>query len=115
MDTKRAKARLEEERVRLEGQMRSIGRPNPAVPGDWEPLPSATDAEPDVLDQAEIATSREDDAAILADLEARYAGVVEALARIEGGTYGRCEVCGAAIEKARLAADPSAVTCTEHR
>ena len=115
MDTKRAKASLEEERSRLEGEMGSIGRPNPAVPGDWEPLPNAAEAEPDILDQAEIATSREDDAAVLADLEARYASVRDALARIEGGTYGRCEVCDAPIGEARLSADPAAMTCTTHR
>lgn len=115
MDTTRAKARLEEEYHRLEGEMKSIGRENPSVPGDWEPLPNSADSEPDILDQAEITTSREDNAAILADLEARYASVTEALGRIESGTYGKCEVCGVPIEKARLAADPSALTCAAHR
>lgn len=115
MDTRRARKSLEEERRRLEGELKSIGRPNPSVPGDWELAPNTAEAEPDILDQAEIATSREDNAAVLADLEARYASVTEALARIENKTYGKCEVCGVPIEEARLAADPSALTCTTHR
>lgn len=115
MDTKRARASLEEERSRLEGELKSIGQPNPAVPGDWELAPNTAETEPDILDQAEITTAREDNAAILADLEARYTSVTDALARIEAGTYGTCEVCGAPIEEARLAADPSASTCTAHR
>ena len=115
MDTRRARKSLEEERSRLESEMKSLGQPNPSVPGDWELAPGTAETEPDILDQAEIATSREDNAAVLADLEARYANVTEALSRIEGGTYGRCEVCGTSIEEARLAADPSAMTCMTHR
>jgi len=58
--------------------------------------------------------SREGNAAILADLEARYDLVLEALRRIENNTYGKCEVCGKTIEEERLEADPSARTCIEH-
>jgi DnaK suppressor protein len=115
MDTREAYANLEKERSRLESEMGRIGRPSAAIPGEWEPLPNEAGSEPDILDQAEIVTSREDDAAVLADLEARYASVLDALARIESGTYGVCEVCGASIEKERLAADPAATTCKQHR
>lgn len=114
MDTAPFKAKLEEEKGTLEEEMRSIARPNPTVPGDWEPLPSQMGFEPDPLDQAEIVTNREDNAAILADLEIRYAAVKDALAKIEAGTYGTCSVCGREIEPARLDADPAAATCTEH-
>ncbi|MBU6321539.1 MAG: TraR/DksA C4-type zinc finger protein [Patescibacteria group bacterium] len=115
MDTAEAKRKLTEERTRLEGELRSVGRPNPDVPGDWEPLPQPESFEPDPLDRAELLTGQEDNAAILADLEARYASVNEALERIEQGTYGRCEVCGEEIEPARLAADLAATTCTAHK
>ncbi|MFD1056358.1 TraR/DksA family transcriptional regulator [Terrabacter terrigena] len=37
-----------------------------------------------------------------------------ALARLEAGVYGRCEVCGEAIPAARLEARPTARTCVEH-
>jgi DnaK suppressor protein len=41
-------------------------------------------------------------------------GVRKALARINIGTYGTCEVCGSPIDKARLEAYPEASTCIEH-
>jgi len=34
-----------------------------------------------------------------------------ALARLDDGTYGRCEVCGEAIDDGRLAAQPIIRTC----
>ena len=100
--------------MRLEMEMGSVGRRNPAVPGDWEAIPSETGTEADLIDQADVVTSRENNTAILADLEARYDTVAAALARMEKKTYGKCEVCGEAIEAARLEADPTATTCTNH-
>ena len=38
-----------------------------------------------------------------------------ALARLEKGTYGSCEVCARVIEEERLEVTPSARTCIEHR
>ena len=108
-------AKLGEERTQLEKEMRSVGRPTPGVPGDWEPVPSETGSEPDLIDQADITISSEENSAILADLEARYEHVRSALGRMEAGTYGVCETCGKKIEKERLEADPAAATCKAHR
>ena len=41
--------------------------------------------------------------------------IEDALARLAGGTYGRCQDCGAAISQARLAAMPTARHCVECR
>lgn len=101
------------EKARLESELGSVGRKNLAVPGDWEAIPPETGTEADLIDQADIATSRETNTAILADLEARYDAILSALARIEQRTYGVCEVCGKKIEEARLEADPAATTCTK--
>lgn len=106
--------KLEEEKARLEGEMQGVGRKNPAVPGDWEALPAEGGAEADIADQADMLVSREGNAAILADLEARYDTVLAALKRIAEDTYGKCEVCGKPIEAARLHADPAAQTCKAH-
>ena len=114
MKTERFKKKLEEDKAKLESEMGSIGRPNPRVPGDWEPVPSETGAEADLADQADVVMSHESNAAILADLEARYDTILAALSRIEKKTYGKCEVCGGVIEEARLGADPTATTCIEH-
>lgn len=37
-----------------------------------------------------------------------------ALARIENGSYGVCEICGKAISEERLMVMPSATTCVHH-
>jgi RNA polymerase-binding transcription factor DksA len=114
MKIKHFKQKLEEQKKRLEAQMGSIGRSNPNVPGDWEPIPSETGTEADLADQAEVVMSRESNTAILADLEARYDTIIAALKRIDDGKYGKCEVCGEEIEEKRLEADPSATTCKKH-
>lgn len=114
MKTEHFRKKLEEEKIRLESAMGTIGRRNPLVPNDWEPAPLEENVESDIVDQADIIVNRENDAAILADLEAHYDTILAALLRIEKGTYGKCEVCGEKIEEARLEADPAATTCTEH-
>ena len=114
MKLEQFRKRLEADKAKLEAEMGSVGRKNPGVPGDWESVPSETGVESDLADQADVVMSRESNAAILADLEARYDTVLEALVRIAGGTYGKCEVCSAKIEIARLEADPAATTCVAH-
>jgi len=114
MRTESFRKKLEAEKMRLESEMKTVGRENPAVPGDWEAVPSETGSEADLADQADVVMSREGNSAILADLEARYDTVLEALVRIEKGMYGICEVCGGRIEEDRLEADPSATTCVAH-
>ncbi len=114
MKTEPFKKELEAEKTRLESEMGTVGRRNPSVPDDWEPIPSEIGMEADLADQADVVMSREGNAAILADLEARYDTVLSALVRIEKNTYGICEVCGEKISEARLTADPAATTCVEH-
>lgn len=114
MKTEHFRKKLEAEKTRLESEMGNIGRRNPSVPDDWEPMPAETGTEADLIDQADVVTSREGNAAILADLEARYDTILSALLRIEKKTYGKCEVCNKKIEEARLEADPAATTCVKH-
>lgn len=114
MKTEHFRKKLEAEKERLEKEMGSVGRRNPAVPGDWEAIPSEVGTEADLADQADVVMGRESNSAILADLEARYDTILSALARLEKGTYGKCEVCGEKIEEARLEADPTATTCIGH-
>lgn len=114
MKTEQFRKKLEEEKARLESEMGTVGRKNPAVPGDWEAVPSEIGVEADLADQADVVMSRDSNNAILADLEARYDSVLSALSRIEKKTYGKCEVCEKPIPDARLGADPAATTCIEH-
>lgn len=115
MKTEQLRKKLEEEKNKLESEMRNIGHRNPMVPNDWEPVsPETEGAEPDPIDQANIIVNRETNTAIFNDLEARYDTILSALSRIEKKTYGKCNVCGGKIEEARLFADPAAMTCTLH-
>lgn len=114
MKTEHFRKKLEEEKARLESEMGTVGRKNPTVPNDWEAIPSETGSEADLADQADVVMGRENNAAILADLEARYDTILQALSRIENKTYGKCEVCHKQIEETRLGADPAATTCIEH-
>lgn len=109
-----AKKKLEAEKDRLETEMGSVGRKNPAVPNDWESAPTEIGIEADLADQADVVISREGNAAILSDLEARYDSVLEAIVRIDKGIFGKCEVCKKKIEDARLVANPTATTCMKH-
>lgn len=115
MDTAHFKQELEEEKKKLESEMGDIGRKNPGVPNDWEAVPTEIGGESDLADQADVVVSRDTTSAIFNDLEARYDIVLTALQSIEKGTYGKCEVCGAAIEETRLMADPAATTCIAHK
>lgn len=113
-DTAGYKKVLEEEKERLEKELGTIGRRNPANPSDWEAVPEETGLEADTLDTAEQIDGYEANTAILKDLEIRYNEVIAALARIENGTYGICSISGEEIEAERLGADPAAATCKAH-
>lgn len=108
------KAKLEEERTRLEGELSSVGRRNPSNPADWEAVPEEVGQEPDITDAADQVEVFATNTAILNDLEIRYNEVLSALRRIDDGTYGTCSVGGENIEEDRLSADPAATTCKAH-
>jgi RNA polymerase-binding transcription factor DksA len=40
--------------------------------------------------------------------------VIEAIERLDAGSYGRCAVCGRDIDDERLEARPEVATCREH-
>ncbi len=114
IDTTNAKNLLTEEKNKLEAELLTLGRRNPSNPADWEALPQGTGQEADPSDAADLIEGYEENTAILKDLEIRYNEVLAALARIDSGSYGTCEVSGEEIEEDRLAADPAARTCKEH-
>jgi DnaK suppressor protein len=70
----------------------------------------------DVGDTADAAvdTANDEINSQLAELESRELEQIEhALARIEKGVYGRCEMCGERIAEARLNALPYTATCID--
>jgi DnaK suppressor protein len=60
---------------------------------------------------ATIAFERSQLSALVRQARSHLEEVEAAQRRLRDGTFGRCEVCGAAIAPARLAARPVAVTC----
>ncbi len=114
METGPYKELLEQEKATLEAELATVGRRNPANPADWEAVPTETGLESDPNDQADLMEGYSENNAILTDLETRYQHILDALGRIDAGTYGICSVGGEPIEAERLAADPAATTCKAH-
>jgi DnaK suppressor protein len=59
------------------------------------------------------AVSRLTDVGVGRSLEVSEARIARALAKLEEGTYGVCDVCGKPIAEARLRAAPDSVLCIE--
>ena len=109
------KAQLEAELEAVTGELKTIGIHNPQNEADWIATPSVGSDEPDENDVADNAEDWGERAATLALLETKWNDVRRALAKIEAGTYGICEISGEPIEEARLEANPAARTCVIHR
>jgi RNA polymerase-binding transcription factor DksA len=71
---------------------------------------SASDDEHDP-EGSTIAFERSQASTLLAAATEHLADVDAALARVEAGSYGRCERCGRAVAGERLLARPTARTC----
>ncbi len=108
------KAKLEEEKRLLTEELKAIGVSVDAKSGDWEAVPEVEPPTSDENDLADKFESYEERSDMLKTLKIRYQEVVGALAKIESGKFGFCEVCGAPIEKDRLAVNPGARTCKAH-
>lgn len=114
MDTQKYKQSLLEEKARLEADLAGISIRNPHNPAEWDAKPENETEEADLNVAADIHEEVEERHGVSDELEKRLAEVAGALARMEEGKYGICEVCGGAIEDARLDANPAAATCEEH-
>lgn len=60
------------------------------------------------------AVSRLTEIGVGGSLERSLARTERALAKLDDGSYGRCDVCGELIPAARLAAMPDSVLCLTH-
>lgn len=65
-------------------------------------------------DSGQVAAELGENLALAAQLREQLDDIENALTKLDGGTYGRCEVCGEAIGEARLEAMPAARFCIEH-
>lgn len=115
MDTNTYRASLEAEKSRLEAELATVGRPSERNPQDWDAVPEGHDDDrADENTNADLLEDLVNDDAIVRQLESQLAEVAAAIARIDAGSFGRCETCDAEIEADRLAANPAARTCKAH-
>ncbi|HBM45525.1 MAG: hypothetical protein UT05_C0010G0044 [Parcubacteria group bacterium GW2011_GWF2_38_76] len=112
------KAKLEEEKRKIEEELSETSIKNPKNKNDWEAvLPTDGDErEPDPNEAADNLEDYEAAFSVTDVLEARLLDINNALDAIKNGTYGKCNVGGTVhdIEEDRLEANPASITCTEH-
>jgi len=115
METSDYKQKLEAELAELNRELATLGIHNPQVKEDWITTPDQpVEGEPDPNDAADVSEEWIERRGILSQLETRYNNILDALKKIEDGTFGYCEICNNPIEPERLAVNPSAQTCETH-
>ena len=97
------------ERATYEGQAASLQAEAEALAEDMEPGDTQFDEESG--EGGTMSVERERDLTLLAQVRSAIEEIDRALAKIDAGTYGVCEQCGAAIPRARLKALPHAALC----
>ena len=96
--------RLEEDRASLVHQLSDLGA---NVAGDRVDL----DVDEGFADSAAATAERSEKLSLVDQLKVTYQDVIEALRKLDEGTYGKCERCGRDIAEERLEAIPSARLC----
>ena len=94
----RIRAELERERKELRGQLEEQG----------------IDFDENFADSGQVAAEQGEHRALIDRLTGALRDVDRALAKLDEGTYGTCEVCSDEIAEPRLEAMPSARYCINH-
>jgi DnaK suppressor protein len=104
VDTVTARERLEHIRDEIE---RSIA----VLIGEHEPDQADDGSPQDAADAGSNLTETDRSRAMLSFARMQRSEVLDALHRIEHGTYGRCADCGTEVPEGRLEAKPEAARC----
>ena len=75
---------------------------------------SGLDYDPNFADSSQVTAERGEAGVLAGQLRETLEEVALAIARLEDGSYGRCEACGADIAPARLEAMPATRFCISH-
>ena len=94
------RAALEEERAELVDQLAELGVGGEEIAFDEN-----------FADSGQVAAEQGETRVLVNQLQDSLSEVQRALAKMDGGTYGRCERCGADIGEARLEAMPATRWC----
>lgn len=105
------KAKLEAEQKNLDAELARIARKDPKGEDYHARFPEIGRHEDEnALEEEQYEAAR----SVEQSLELKLRDVNAALQRLVAGTYGACTSCGAAVDRARLEALPSAATCRTH-
>jgi DnaK suppressor protein len=104
----RVRKHLEEERASAIAELRRNG----ADP-ESEKVEGLQGIDDNFADSAAATAERSEALAFIESARERLADVDAALAKIDEGTYGVCEICGKEIGEARLEARPLSVRCVD--
>lgn len=108
MDGDGVRERLARLRIETARQLTSLGADLDAVASAAEGSNLDDEHDPE---GATIAFEREQLATLREQTQRRLVDLDDALARVDAGTYGRCETCGRPIGEARLEALPATRLC----
>ena len=81
---------------------------------DLEAASAPPEFDENFADSGQVSAEQGENQALAANLRDHLVEVEAAMARLDDGSYGTCEVCGGAIGDARLEAMPSARFCIDH-
>jgi DnaK suppressor protein len=107
-DLQAYRRRLEAELDELRGQQADLEESTGASLAD---ATGEVGFDEEFADTGSFTFARERDLSLVGNAKDLIDKVEHALARIDGGGFGRCEACGAAIEAERLDALPYATLC----
>jgi RNA polymerase-binding transcription factor DksA len=116
MNTEHFKEKLIEELDTVENALNDVAVLNKET-GEWEAKGEDMETMSPMQDENEFADKLEEfdeHREELPALQTRWFEIKNALEKIEGGTYGTCEVGKEPIEPDRLEANPAARTCKKH-
>ena len=115
MDTDTARHRLEEERRRLEEQRRRLDETEVRDTPEHDLMGELSSYDQHPADEGTETFEKEKVLAQIEHAESQLEEVQKALARLDDGTFGRCEVCNVEIPDERLEERPAARRCVEHQ
>ena len=72
------------------------------------------DFDDNFADSGQVAAEQGENKVLASQLRTELDEVERALAKLDDGTYGKCETCGEPITPARLEAMPAARFCIQH-
>jgi RNA polymerase-binding transcription factor DksA len=111
MDPDGAREQLEREKTRLEELRAGYQSEHLTDESEDDSIAELSHQPVHMADTGTETFNRERDMSILEQIEAELTDVEHALQRLDDGTYGICEACGAEIGDDRLEAMPEARFC----